>query len=121
MEYVGTDLKYAFSSDGAFSFNEMEWDMEFIVGAKKVTMRKRNVEGGAWQLSCDKPNMGFKPMSDGRWVFLLDSTFFGPGRIIAYLYAYIPDADFDPNENFDTLDSIRNEVRRFSLETINGK
>lgn len=121
MEIVGNDLKYAFSSTGAFNFNEMNWDMEFVVCDKKVTMRKRNVDSRTWQLSCDQKNMGCKPMSDGRWVFLLDSAFFGPGRITAYLYAYIPDADFDPDTDFPTLDSIRNEVRRFYLETIQPK
>lgn len=120
MEYVGTDLKYAFYSSGAFNFDEMEWDMEFSVGDKKCTMRKRNVEGGAWQLSCDQENMGCKPTSDGRWVFLLDSAFFGPGRLVAVLYAYIPDADFDPTSDFPTLDAVRNEVRRFSLETLSA-
>jgi len=120
MEIVGTDLKYAFWAGGAFNMTTMEWDMEFVVGAKKVTMRKRNVEG-AYQLSCDAPNMGFKPTSDGRWVFLLDSSFFGPGRLVAYLYAHIPDSDFDPNGDFSTLDSIRNEIRKYSLETIMPK
>ena len=117
MEYIGNDLKYAFRSDGAFDMMAMEWDMEFYVGAKVVTMRKRNVEG-AYQCSCDQKNMGFKPMSDGRWVFLLDSKFFGQGRLEARLMAYIPDADFDPTEDFPTLDTFRNEVRKFSIETL---
>ena len=118
MEYIGTDLKYAFSSEGGFDFTTMEWDMDFFVGAKVVHMTKRNVSEGVYELSCDKPNMGFKPLSDGRWVFLLDSTYFGSGRLIAVLYAYIPDADFDPTEDFPTLDGNRDEVRRFSLETL---
>lgn len=118
MEYVGTDLKYAFSSRGAFDFNTMEWDMMFFIKDKKVTMRKRNVGGGVWQLSCDKPNMGCKPIADGRWIFLLDSSFFGPGRIVAVLNAHIPDADFDPTSEFPTLDTKRNEVRRFLLESV---
>ena len=118
MEYIGTDLKYAFSSTGDFDFSEMNWDMEFFVGEKKVRMTKRNLEGGGYQLSCDAENMGCKRTSDGRWVFLIDTTFFGPGRLIAVLHAYIPDGDFDPSRDFTTLDKTRNEVRRFSLETI---
>lgn len=119
MEYVGTDLKYAFSSSGGFSLSDHEWDVVFSVGQKKVTMSKRNTED-AYQLSCDADNMGCKPMSDGRWVFLVDSSFFGPGRLVVVIYAIIPDADFDPTSDFPTLDSNRREVKRFSIETLNA-
>lgn len=118
MNYVGNDLKYVFSASGDFSFDEMEWDMVFSVGSKSARMSKRNVPSGGWELSCTAPNMGCKPLSDGSWVFLLDTAFFGPGRLVAVLNAHIPDADFDPTEEFPELDSIRNEVRRFALDSI---
>lgn len=117
MEYVGTDLKFKASSTGDFSFTEHEWDVEFFIGSKRCTMTKRN-SGDSFILTCDQENMGCKPLSDGSWVFLLDTTFFGPGRIIAAVYAMIPDADFDPDQNFPTLDSIRQEVKRASLITL---
>lgn len=117
MEYIGTDLKYLFSSSGDFSFDDEEWDMVFMVGNKRATMTKRNAEG-AYILTCDAENMGCKPLSDGSWVFLLDSSYFGAGRLYAVLYAQIPDADFDPTSTFSTLDSYRREVKKFSLETI---
>ncbi len=117
MEFIGTDLKYRFTSEGAFSFNDNEWDMVFSVGSKTATMTKRNVQGG-YQLSCDAENMGCKPLSDGSWAFLIDSSYFGAGRLMAVLYARIPDGDLDPTATFPTLDSIRQEVRRYSLETL---
>ena len=119
MEYVGGDLKWKVDSTGAFSLDEQEWDMVFFVGTKKVTMRKRNVPD-AYELTCSEKNMGFKPCSDGGWVFMLDSSFFGQGRLIAVLYAFVPDPDFDPDPDFPNLDGIRNEVRRFSLETLSN-
>ena len=36
MDYNGTDLKYAFSAEGAFNFDTMDWDMVFIVGNKSL-------------------------------------------------------------------------------------
>ena len=59
-----------------------------------------------------------KPRSDGSWVFLLDTDFLGAGRINVATYADIPDADFDPDQNFDDLLGIRREVRKSSLITI---
>lgn len=117
MEFIGTDLKYRFTSDGAFSFSSMEWDMVFSVGSKSVTMTKRNVEGG-YQLACSAENMGCKPLSDGSWAFLIDTSYFGAGRLMAVLYARIPDADLDATATFPTLDGERQEVRRYSLETL---
>ena len=116
--YKGTDLKFRFRADGAFSFNDHEWDIAFTVGAKSCKMTKRNQPGGAFIVTCDKQNMGVKACSDGSWIFLLDTTYFGHGRLVAVLTEYIPDADFDPTETFPTLDSVRNEVARFSMHNI---
>ena len=118
MDFIGTDMKFVATSTGAFSLNDNEWQMVFYVGDAKVTMTKKNVEGGGYELSCDAENMGFKPLSDGRWVFLLDTSFFPQGRLCAILSADIPDADFDPTGDFETLDGVRREVRRYSLDTI---
>ena len=114
---IGNDLKFKMTSDGAFSPSEHEWDAEFYIGTKVCKMTKRNVDGG-YQLTCNQENMGVKPMSDGSWVFLLDTTFFGSGRLMVKFTAYIPDADFDPTDDFPTLDSIRNRVERYSLITV---
>ena len=117
MEYVGANLKYAFSSTGDFSFDTMDWDMVFIVGGNKATFIKRNI-GSGFTISCDRQNMGAKPTSAGEWVFLLDSKFFGPGLLKAVIYARIPDEDFDPDEDFPTLESVRVEVLKINIETI---
>ena len=115
--YEGGDLKFRFRSTGAFSFDDHEWDIVFSLGAKKCKMTKRN-DGDSYILTCDQQNMGMKPCSDGSWIFLIDTTFFGHGRLIAVLTEYIPDADFDPDHNFGSLDGIRSEVDRFSMHTI---
>ena len=115
--YTGTDLKFRFRSSGAFSFDDHEWDIVFSLGAKKCKMTKRN-DGDSYILTCDQQNMGMKPCSDGSWIFLINTTFFGHGRLLAVLTEYIPDADFDPDHNFGSLDGIRNEVDRFSMHTI---
>ena len=117
MEYKGTYLQYVATSTGAFSLTDHEWRAVFTCGSKSVTFTKKNV-GDAFQLSCDKPKMGMKPRSDGSFVFLLDTDYLGPGRIVAAMYADIPDQDFDPDVNFNDLPSIRREVRRYSLITI---
>lgn len=118
MDYIGTDLKYAFSSTGAFDMVAMEWDMVFYVGSKSCLMTKRG-DGTTYTLTCDQDNMGCKlnSNSDG-WLFMLDSSYFGTGTLIAKLTAYIPDDDFDPTTPFPTLDATRAEVRRFNLDTI---
>jgi len=121
MEYVGTDLKYIAESSGAFDLSTMEWDAVFTNGKKACKITKRNTgTDGAYELTCDQDNMGVKPRSDGSWVFLLDTSFFGPGRLFVNFTAYIPDADFDPDEPFDTLDTFRNEVRRQFLINISA-
>ena len=117
MEYKGTYLKYVATSTGAFSFNDHEWVVVFTCNGHSVTFTKKNVEGG-YELSCDKPGMGMKMRDDGSWVFLLDTSDLGPGRITAAVYADIPDRDFDPDRNFDDLPGIRREIRRYSLITI---
>ena len=114
----GTDLKFRVTSSGAFSWTEHEWDVVFKVGSKACKMTKRNNGGGGFTLTCDQKNMGVKPRSDGSWIFLLDSAYFGHGRLYAYVTEYIPDTDFDPNGTFTTLDGIRNEVQRESLISI---
>lgn len=119
MDFIGTELKYRLTSLGEFSLNEHEWNLVFRVGAKKVTFEKRNTDDGeAWEITCSKPNMGVKPCPDGSWLALIDSAYFGEGRLIAELFAFIPDANFDPSPDFPTLDSVRTEVRRYSIETL---
>lgn len=108
----GTDLKFLFSSEGAFSFAEHNWEMVFYVGNKKCTMTKENTQGGGYIKTCSAPNMGFIILPDGRVVFLLDSAFFGPGRLYAELTCHIPDVEFA------TLDKMRDEVHRYSIQTI---
>ena len=117
-ELTGTFLKYVLTATGAFSPNEHEWKVVFSCGSKSATFTKKNVEGGAYHLSCDQKGMGMKPRSDGSWVFLLDTTFFGPGRIVAVLYADIPDTDFAPNADFADLPGVRRELKRFSLISV---
>lgn len=117
----GNDLKYRVTSTGAFSWSEHQWDVTFVCGGKSCKMTKRNLEGGAYALTCDQKNMGCKPLSDGSWIFLLDSAFFGHGRLEVIVNEYIPDADFDPNANFPTLDGFRNEVDKQFLTPIYSK
>jgi len=117
MEYKGTYLKYVATATGAFSLRDHEWRIVFWCGSKKATFTKKNV-GDAFQLSCDQKGMGMKPRSDGSWVFLLDTDFFGTGRINVATYADIPDRDFDPDANFDDLPGIRREIRKSSLITV---
>lgn len=119
MEFIGTDLKYLVNSTGEFSLDDNEWDVIFRVDSTEVTMTKRNTDDGqAWTLTCSAENMGMKPCGDGSWVFLIDSSYFGEGRLTAVLYAYITDADFDADTDFSTLDGVRTEIRRYSLETL---
>lgn len=117
-EYNGTYLKYRATSTGAFSFDEHEWVMVFKCNNVKATFTKKNVESGVWQLSCDKQGCGMKRVSDGSWIFLIDSSVFGPGWLSSALYADIPDEDFDPDANFPTLKGVRREIKGFTLEKM---
>lgn len=117
-EIKGTDFKYKFTSTGAFSLDEHEWEIAFSVNGVSATITKKNAAGGGYTLTCDRENFGAKPLGDNAWIFLLDSSIYGKGRILATLSAHIPDADFDPDEAFPTLDGIRTEIRKYWLDSV---
>lgn len=117
-EIKGTDFKYKFTSSGAFSLDDHEWKIVFSVNNSSATITKTNNAGGGYTLTCDKENFGAKSLGDNQWIFLLDSSIYGKGRIEALLYAYIPDSDFDPNASFPTLDGIREEIKRYWLDSV---
>lgn len=105
-------MKFRMTAKGAFIPEEHEWDVVFVsASGKEVKFTKRNADGGM-TLSCDQEGMGVKLISDGSFIFLLDSEFFGLGTIKAVTTAYIPDEDFDGDATFPDLGGIRTELRR---------
>lgn len=110
--YKGTDLKFVFESDGAFSFVDHDWEMTFYVNDKSVHMTKHNVQGGGYEKTCDRENMGFLILPDGRVVFMLDTSYLGAGRLNAELVVHLPDVEFA------TLDKMRDEVHKFNMMSV---